>query len=84
MRIIGWPEQPDADNGILPVTITEVDFHGTPDELRTIGEFLLKAAAELGLAQTGTAAVDTGIELSNSNPQATVGVWVNVVRHVDE
>jgi hypothetical protein len=52
MRIVGWPEEPDADGCILPVTIVEVDFQGTPEELRAIGEFLLRAAAELDLAES--------------------------------
>lgn len=84
MRIVGWPEEPDVDGGILPVTIVDVDFHGTPEELRAIGEFLLKAAAELECAQSSNSPLDVGVELGNSNPSAKVGLWVNVLRHADE
>lgn len=84
MRIIGWPERPDVDGGILPVTIVDVDFHGTPEELRAIGDFLLSAAAELDIAQANNSALHVGVDLGNSNPYAEVGVSVNVVRHVDD
>jgi len=84
MRIIGWPEETDADGAILPVTIVDVDFHGTPEELRAIGEFLLKAAAELELAQGNNLPLNVGLDLGNSNPNAAVGISVNAVRHVNE
>lgn len=84
MRIVGWPEEPDADGCVLPVTIVDVDFHGTPKELRAIGEFLLKAAAELDLAKSSNSALHVGVQLGNSNPCAGVGLSVNIVRHADE
>ena len=84
MHIIGWPEEPDAEGAILPVTIVDVDFHGTPEELRAIGEFLLQAAAELELAHASNVPLNSGLGLSNSNPYAAVGISVNVVRHVNE
>lgn len=81
MRIVGWPEESDAEGGIDPVTIVDVDFHGTPEELRAIGNFLLKAAAELECAQSSNSALNIGIELGNSNPSAGVGLAINVVRN---
>jgi hypothetical protein len=84
MRIIGWPEEPDIDGGTLPVTIVDVDFHGTPEELRAIGDFLLRAAAELDNAQASNSALRVGVDLGNSNPYAEIGVSINVVRHVDD
>lgn len=84
MRMIGWPEEPDEDGGILPVTIVDVDFQGAPEELRAIGEFLLKAAAELEIAQASNLPLHVSVDLGNSNPGAEVGISVNVVRHVDE
>ena len=84
MRIIGWPEESDEDGAIFPVTVVDVDFHGTPEELRAIGEFLLKAAAELDVAQSSNLPLHVGINLRNSNPCAQVGVSVNAVRHVDD
>jgi hypothetical protein len=83
MRIFGCPEEPDADGAILPVTIVDVDFQGTSEELRAIGEFLLKAAAELDLAETNNSEVYLSIDLGNSNPRAEVGLHVNVVRHTE-
>jgi hypothetical protein len=83
MRIVGWPEEPDADGCILPVTITDLDFQGTPEELRAIGEFLLKAAAELDLAESDNSALQLSLDLGNSNPRAGVGLSVNVVRHAE-
>lgn len=80
MRIVGWPEEPDADGAIFPVTISDVDFHGTPDELRMIAHFLLKAADALNRAQASDLGFNTGVQLENSNPAASVGLWVNVVR----
>ena len=84
MRIIGWPEEPDAGGAILPITIVDVDFHGTPEELRSIGEFLLSAAAKLETAQANDSELHVGVDLENSNPTAEVGVSVNVVRHIDD
>lgn len=81
MRIVGWPEEPDAEGGICPVKIVDVDFHGTPEELRAIGNFLLKAAAELAGAQSSNSALNIGIKLGNSNPSAGVGLTINVVRN---
>lgn len=81
MRIVGWPEESDAESGIDPLTIVDVDFHGTPEELRAIGNFLLKAAAELEYAQSSNSALNMGIELRNSNPAAGVGIAINVVRN---
>jgi hypothetical protein len=63
MRIIGWPEEPDEDGGIVPVTIVDVDFQGAPEELRAIGEFLLKAAAELEIAQASNLPLHLTIDL---------------------
>ncbi|WP_141829723.1 hypothetical protein [Herbaspirillum sp. SJZ107] len=80
MRIVGWPEEPDSEGGIDPVTIVDVDFHASPEELRAIGNFMLKAAAELESAQSRNSALSIGIELGNSNPSAGVGVAINVVR----
>lgn len=84
MRIVGWPEEQDAEGGILPMTIADVDFHGTPEELRLIANFLLKAAGELDLAQANNSELNVGVELENSNPAAGVGLWVNVVRQLDQ
>jgi hypothetical protein len=83
MRIVGWPEEPDADGGILPVTIVDVDFQGTPEELRSIGEFLLRATAELDFAESSNSALHLSVDLRNSNPRAGVGLSVNVVRHTE-
>lgn len=66
------------------MTIVDVDFHGTPEELRAIGKFLLKAAAELELAQGINLPLNVGLDLGNSNPNAAVGISVNAVRHVNE
>lgn len=84
MRIVGWPEDPDEEGCILPVTITDVDFYGTPDELRLIANFLLKAAGELDLAQANNSELNVGVELGNSNPAAGVGLWVNVMRQAEK
>lgn len=84
MRIIGFPEEPDEDGGILPITIVGLTFHGTPEELRTVGEFLLKAAAEFDLAQASNLPLNLSIDLGNSNPHAEVGILVSAVRDVDE
>lgn len=84
MHIVGWPEQPDAEGAILPVTIADVDFHATPHELRLLANFLLNAAVELDLAQANNSELNIGLELGNSNPAARVGQWVNVVRQVDK
>jgi len=84
MRIIGWPEEPDEDGAILPVTIVDVDFHGTGDELRAIGEFLLKAAAELDIAVAKNLPLHIGVDLGNSNPNAEIGISVSAVRHIDK
>lgn len=84
MRIVGWPEESDPKGGILPLSIADVDLHGTPDELRVIANFLLKAASELELAQANNSELSVGIEIGNSNPTAGVGVWFNVVRQADE
>jgi hypothetical protein len=84
MRIIGWPEEPDEDGGILPVTIVDVDFQGTSEELRAIGEFLLKAATDLEIAQASNLPLHVSIDLRNSNPDAAVGISVNAGRQVGE
>lgn len=76
MRIVGWPEKCDEDGAILPVTIVAVDFQGTPEEMRAIGEFLLKAAVELDIAQARNLPLHVGIYLGNSNPHAEVGIMV--------
>ncbi len=83
MRIIGFPEEPDEDGGISPVTIVDLNFHGTPEELRVVGEFLLKAAAELDLAQASDLPLNLSIDLGNSNPDAEVGILVSAVRYVE-
>jgi hypothetical protein len=84
MRIVGWPEDPDADGGIFPVSIADVDFHGTPEEIRSIAALLLRAADELDRAQANNLELNVGVELENSNSEAGVGIWVNVVRQIGE
>jgi hypothetical protein len=83
MRITGWPLHAESDGSILPVNLADVDFDGTAQELRKIAEFLLRAAAELEVATQNDVALNTGIDLENSNPHSEVGLWVNVVRHVE-
>jgi hypothetical protein len=83
MRITGWPLHADNDGCILPVNLADVDFHGTPQELRTIADFLLGAAAKLEIATQNDATLNVGIDLKNSNPHPEVGLWINVVRHVN-
>jgi len=56
------------------VTIADVDFHGTPDELRLIANFLLRATGELDHAQANNSELNVGVELENSNPAACVGL----------
>lgn len=84
MRIVGWPGKSDADGAILPVSIVDVDFHGTPEELRAIGEFMLMAADELDQARASNSLLNVGIELENDDSSPEVGGWVNVVRHAAE
>jgi hypothetical protein len=84
MRITGWPLRADSEGCILPVNLADVDFHGTPQELRKIAAFLLGAAAELEVATRSDVALNVGIDLDNSNPHPEVGLWVNVVRHVEK
>lgn len=84
MLITGWPEAPDADGCILPVTIVDVDFHGTVEELRAVSKFLLSAANELEIAQGSNLPLQASIELRNSNPDAKVGISINVVQHVED
>lgn len=84
MRITGWPLHADSDGCILPVNLVDVDFHGTPQERRKIAEFLLSAAIELEVATQNDVALDVGIDLENSNRHPEVGLWANVVRHVDK
>ena len=66
------------------MTIVDVDFQGTPEELRVIGDFLSAAAVELEIAQARNLPLHAGINLGNSNPHAEVAISVNAVRHVDE
>jgi len=84
MRITGWPLHADSDSCILPVNLADVDFHGTPQELRKIADFLLGAATQLEVATQSDVALNVGIDLDNSNPHPEVGLWVNVVRHVEK
>jgi hypothetical protein len=84
MRIVGLPEESDLGGSILPVTIADVDFDGTPEELRTLSDFFLKAAAQVDVAQATNSALRIGVELGNSSPTAKVGLWVKVVRQADE
>lgn len=84
MRITGWPLHADSDGATLPVNLADVDFHGTPQELRTIANFLLGAAAKLEVATQSDVALNVGIDLDNSNPHPEVGLWVNVVRHMEK
>ncbi|HEX8479114.1 MAG TPA: hypothetical protein VF663_12305 [Telluria sp.] len=83
MRITGWPLNADSDGCILPVNLADVDFVGTPQELRKIAEFLLGAADELEVATQNDVALNVGIDLENMYPHPEVGLWVNVVRHVE-
>jgi hypothetical protein len=78
MRIVGFPEEADAGGCIFPVTLADVVFRGTPEELRVIGEFLMKAAAELNLAQSSNPDLYLSVNLDNSNPRAMVDLSVNV------
>lgn len=66
MRIVGWPEEPNKEGSLLPITITDVDLHGPPDELRSIARFLLKAAGERDFAQAKDSELNIGVELENS------------------
>lgn len=84
MRITGWPLQADSDGCTLPVNLADVDFDGTPQELREIADFLLRASAELEVANQSDVALNVGIDLDNSNPHPEVGLWVKVVRHVEK
>ncbi|WP_283443276.1 hypothetical protein [Noviherbaspirillum suwonense] len=77
MRIVGFPEEADAEGCIFPVTLMDVVFRGTPEELRVVGEFLINAAAELDVARSSNPELYLSVHLGNSNPHAQVGLSVN-------
>jgi len=82
MPITRWPLNADSDGCILPVNLADVDFHGTPQELRKIAEFLLGVADKLDVATQNDVAFNAGIDLENSIPHPEVRLRMNVVRHV--
>lgn len=83
MRIVGFPEE-SADGAIKPVTLADVVFEGTPEELRSVGEFLIRMSFEMQVANESNSALYVGLDLGNDRPNADVGLAITVARYLDE
>lgn len=81
MRLVGWPTKYSEEEGLLPIDLQDVDFHGTPEELRALAEFLEKAADKLAEAEKAKQDLNVGIDFGDSKPNPKTGIWVNVVYH---
>ncbi len=51
MRLVGWPTGYSEEEGLLPIDLQDIDFHGTPEELRALADFLKRAADKLAKAE---------------------------------
>lgn len=80
MRIVGFPEEA-VDGAIMPVTLGDVVLEGTPEELRSVGEFLLRMASEMQVAIENDSELYVGFDLDNARPNPDVGLAVTVARY---
>lgn len=80
MRIVGFPEEA-IDGAIMPVTLGDVVFEGTPEELRSVGEFLLRMVSEVQVAIENDSELYVGLDLGNDRPNPDIGLTVTVARH---
>lgn len=83
MRIVGFPEAAD-DGAVLHVALSDLVFEGTPSELRSVGEFLLRMALEMQAAIESDSALYMGLDVENDRPSADVGLTVTVARYRDK
>ncbi len=82
MRIVGFPEVA-VEGAILPVTLGDVVFEGTPNELHSIGEFLIRMALEMQAAIESDSALYVNLDVDNDRVNADVGLSVTVARYCD-
>lgn len=53
----------------MPVTLGDVVFEGTPEELRSVGEFLLRMVSEVQVAIENDSEMYVGLDLDNDRTQ---------------
>jgi hypothetical protein len=83
MRIVGFPEEA-VDGAIFPVALCDVVFEGTPEELRSVGDFLIRMAFEMQAAVESNSALYVGLDVGNDRPNAEVGLAITVARYLEE
>ncbi|WP_028451702.1 hypothetical protein [Chitinilyticum aquatile] len=79
MRIVGWSSDFFQEEGLQPIDLTDVDFHATSAELRSMAAFLLDAANRLDQAFVDGSELNIGIDFAATEADAQTGRWVNVV-----
>jgi hypothetical protein len=84
MRVTGWPSYWEPSEGLLPVDIQDVDIQdvdtrGTPSELRSLAQFLVRAADELESAQRIHERYRSSSDFRDDKPQAQTPIVFEVI-----
>jgi hypothetical protein len=79
MRLVGWPEEWNSEEGITPIHLSDIDLHASPEELRALARFFEKAANKVEVATRSKAAATVEITFPNPNPRAGIPLTVSVV-----
>ena len=79
MRLVGWPEKWNEEEGLLPVYLTDIDFHASPENLRALARFFESAAEEVEKAMREQTAARIEIDFPNPNPRAGIPLTVTVM-----
>ncbi len=68
MRLICLPSSWNAQEGLIPVELQDIDIHATKAELRALITFLASVAEQAKIS----------IDFGDSKPDAQTGIWINV------
>ena len=79
MRLTGWPTNWNREEGLLPVDIQDVDIHGTPEELRVLAEFLVRAADAASRARAEGREYRNGLDFPDEKPNPATPICIEVV-----
>jgi hypothetical protein len=79
MRLTGWPTKWNREEGLLAVDMQDVDIHGTPEELRALADFLVRAAGEAARARDERREYRSAVDFPDDKPNPQTPICVEVV-----
>ncbi len=70
MRVLGYPTEWDAEEGLVPVSLADVQLHGSAEEYEALSAYFLECAASIRSGRE----LSASHYLSNDDPASNTGL----------